>query len=84
MKTATLITATALVATLGASATAQDNDVTTAALAELAQRQAEDARIAKNLETFDMIDFEVFQTSNGTDCMKATLATSKCIGPMDA
>ncbi|CRL16219.1 ester cyclase [Cognatishimia sp. D5M38] len=60
MKTATLITAAVMAATFGTVSAAQDNDVTTAALAELAQRQAEDARIAKNLETFDMLDFEVF------------------------
>ncbi|KCV82116.1 hypothetical protein ATO10_09723 [Actibacterium atlanticum] len=60
MKTATLITAAVMAATFGTVAPAQDNEVTIAALTELAERQAEDARIARNLETFDMLDFEVF------------------------
>jgi len=41
-------------------ASADDNAATLAALAELAARQAEDARIEANLETFDTLDFEVF------------------------
>ncbi|MCR8547944.1 ester cyclase [Salipiger sp. P9] len=60
MKTLTTLTAAALTAGLATAAFAQDSAVVTAALAELAQRQAEDARIAKNLETFDTLDFEVF------------------------
>jgi hypothetical protein len=43
-----------------AGETAASSSVVTAALAELAERQAEDARIANNLETFDILDFEVF------------------------
>lgn len=37
-----------------------DNAAVTAALAELAQYQDAEARIAQNLETFDTLDFEVF------------------------
>lgn len=59
MKRITLL-ATALSAVLATSAMAQDNPVATAAIAELAARQADDARIAKNLDTFDTLDFEVF------------------------
>lgn len=60
MKSFALMTAAALVAAIGAKASAEDSAVVTQALAELAARQAEDARIAQNLETFDMLDFEVF------------------------
>jgi len=59
MKRITLL-ATALSAVLATSAMAQENPVATAAIAELAARQADDARIAKNLDTFDTLDFEVF------------------------
>ena len=41
-------------------ALAEDNAAVAAALAELAQYQATEARIEKNLETFDTLDFEVF------------------------
>ncbi|SFJ15919.1 ester cyclase [Celeribacter neptunius] len=37
-----------------------DETMSAAALAELAQHQAEDARIADNLAKFDTLDFEVF------------------------
>lgn len=54
------LTATALIALSVAPALADDNAAALAAIAELAARQAEDARIATNLETFDTLDFEVF------------------------
>lgn len=60
MKAATLIAAAALSGVLATAASAQDNAAVTAALSELAQRQADDARIATNLQTFDTLDFEVF------------------------
>ncbi len=56
----TLTTAAALAAGFATSTFAQDSAAVTAALAELAARQAEEARVAKNLETFDILDFEVF------------------------
>lgn len=60
MKRSALL-ATALAAAVSATSVfAQDNPVATAAIAELAARQADDARISKNLETFDTLDFEVF------------------------
>ncbi len=52
--------ATAVAAVISTPLYAQDNAAATAAFAELAARQAEDARIARNLETFDTLDFEVF------------------------
>ncbi len=54
------LTLTAVTALMASGALAQDNAATTAALAELAARQADDARIARNMETFDTLDFEVF------------------------
>lgn len=60
MKRFTTLTAAALVAGVAAPTFAQDTAAVTTALAELATRQAEDARIATNLETFDTLDFEVF------------------------
>ena len=60
MKPAPLLSAAALAAALAAPAFAEDNAAVTAALAELAQRQADDARIETNLSTFDTLDFEVF------------------------
>ena len=60
MKPLTFVSAVALTTAFATSAPAQDNAAVTAALAELAQRQAEDARIATNLRTFDTLDFEVF------------------------
>ncbi|SEF99051.1 SnoaL-like polyketide cyclase [Thalassococcus halodurans] len=51
----------AVVATISAfPALAEDNAAVAAALAELAQYQAAEARIEKNLKTFDTLDFEVF------------------------
>ena len=55
-----LLTLTSALVFAAHGAFAQDNAAATAALAELAARQADDARIAKNLETFDTLDFEVF------------------------
>ncbi|WP_068305630.1 nuclear transport factor 2 family protein [Pararhodobacter sp. CCB-MM2] len=52
--------ALSLLAGSAAGAQTQDNAATVAALAELASRQADDARIAQNLDTFDTLDFEVF------------------------
>lgn len=60
MNLLTALGATALASMIATTAPAQDNAAVTAALAELAARQAEDARIAHNLETFDTLDFEVF------------------------
>lgn len=63
MKLLKLTTAAALLASIAAPIRAEGtatNAATVAALAEFSQRQAEDARIAKNLETFDALDFEVF------------------------
>ena len=60
MKPLAFISAVALTPAFATSAPAQDNAAVTAALAELAQRQAEDARIETNLRTFDTLDFEVF------------------------
>ncbi|MCB1332863.1 MAG: ester cyclase [Roseivivax sp.] len=54
------LSAVAMAAALATGAAAQDNAAATAALAELAARQADDARIAANLATFDTLDFEVF------------------------
>ncbi|MGI3170397.1 ester cyclase [Pseudooceanicola sp. C21-150M6] len=51
---------TAAIAALSSAATADDNAAATAAMAELAKLQADQARIEKNLETFDTLDFEVF------------------------
>lgn len=59
MKKMTL-TASTLALAIATPVVAGDNDAALAALKELAQRQAEDARIAQNLETFDILDFEVF------------------------
>ncbi|MCA0042130.1 ester cyclase [Celeribacter litoreus] len=53
------LAAAAFTAVSGA-AFAEDSSAVTAALSELAQYQAEEARIAQNLETFDTLDFEVF------------------------
>ncbi|OWU85180.1 polyketide cyclase [Oceanicola sp. 22II-s10i] len=58
--TRTTLLATALAAVMSTPLMAQDNAAVTAALSELATRQAEDARIARNLDTFDTLDFEVF------------------------
>lgn len=52
--------AAAMTTTMAGAAIAQDNAAVTAALADLAAYQAEEARIAENLETFDALDFEVF------------------------
>jgi hypothetical protein len=60
MKPLHLITAAAMAAAFATTAPAGDNPPVAAALAELAQRQAEDARVAANLDTFDILDFEVF------------------------
>ena len=62
MKTLLITTAfaTALAGGAHADDVATDNAAVTAAFAELAARQAEDARIAANLETFDTLDFDVF------------------------
>lgn len=49
-----------LAATLSTQAFADDTAAATAAFAELAARQADDARIAAALETFDTLDFQVF------------------------
>lgn len=46
--------------TLAAPAVADSDEIVTAALAELAARQAADATIERNLDTFDALDFEVF------------------------
>ena len=56
----TLISGVAITAAATLPAQAQDNAAVTAALSELAAYQAEEARIEKNLETFDILDFEVF------------------------
>ena len=58
--TRTTLLATALTAVIATPVFATDNAAATAALAELAARQAEDARIEANLEKFDTLDFEVF------------------------
>lgn len=55
-----LASAVAIIASFATATIAQDNEAVTAALAELAARQADDARIAQNLATFDTLDFEVF------------------------
>jgi hypothetical protein len=61
MNTKLTLTAAAIVAgVIAQTAQADDNAATLAALAELARYQAEEARIAQNLETFDTLDFEVF------------------------
>ncbi|SEW21579.1 SnoaL-like polyketide cyclase [Cognatiyoonia koreensis] len=60
MKLLTLTAVTALATGLVAPLLADDNAAMTAALAELAQHQAEDAKIAEHLNTFDVLDFEVF------------------------
>lgn len=57
MKPLTFVSAVALTTAFATSAPAQDNAAVTAALAELAQRQAEDARIATNLRTFDTLGY---------------------------
>ncbi|WP_321448562.1 ester cyclase [uncultured Cohaesibacter sp.] len=61
-KLLTLSTAAlALIGTIATTALAADNaKPVTEALKELALHQADEARIAKNLETFDILDFEVF------------------------
>lgn len=59
MKPITLAGAT-LAAVIASAAFADDNAAATAAFADLAMRQADDARIAQNLDTFDTLDFEVF------------------------
>ena len=56
----TLTTAAALAAGFATSTFAQDSAAVTAALAEIATRQAEDARIEANLDNFDTLDFDVF------------------------
>lgn len=56
----TTLTAALIGSTLAAPVLAEDNAAAVAALTELAQVQADQARIAKNLETFDILDFEVF------------------------
>lgn len=55
-----LLAGATLAAAFATPALAEDNAAVTAALAELAARQAVDARVAQNLETFDLLDFEVF------------------------
>ncbi|MCB1382765.1 MAG: ester cyclase [Notoacmeibacter sp.] len=60
MKRFALLSAAAITLASVTAAPAQDNAAATAALAELAARQADDARIEKNLTTFDTLDFEVF------------------------
>ncbi|SDJ37783.1 ester cyclase [Aliiruegeria lutimaris] len=60
MKPTTALAAAALAASLAAPVLAQDNAAVTAALAELALHQADDARITANLDSFDTLDFEVF------------------------
>lgn len=61
MKPIHILASAALLQAFGTGAALSDDaDVTVAALAELAQRQAAEAVIAKNLETFDTLDFEVF------------------------
>jgi SnoaL-like polyketide cyclase len=60
LKLLTLTAVTALATGLAAPILADDNAAMTAALAELAQRQADEAKIAEHLNTFDVLDFEVF------------------------
>lgn len=60
MKTTSLLAAAVLTFGFATAAQAEDNAAATAAFAELAARQADDARIEKNLKTFDTLDFEVF------------------------
>lgn len=60
-----LTTALLSLSLFGLAACSDDNDNsnnadTAAAIAELAMYQAEEARITKNLETFDALDFEAF------------------------
>ncbi len=56
----TLLSGAVVTAISAFPAFAEDNAAVAAALAELAQYQAAEARIEKNLETFDTLDFEVF------------------------
>ena len=61
MKPLHLISAALIAASPVVPAMAEDtNAAAAAAFAELATRQAEDARIATNLDTFDALDFDVF------------------------
>lgn len=60
MKPLSFLKAATAIALLASPVLAETNEVTAAALAELAQLQAENARIADNLDTFDALDFEVF------------------------
>lgn len=60
MKPTFLFAGPAVAALMSTAAVADDNAAVTAALAELAARQTDDARIAQNLKTFDILDFEVF------------------------
>ena len=60
MKPLHLIATAAVALSFAAPAFAEDTAAATAAFAELAARQADDARIAQNLETFDTLDFDVF------------------------
>ncbi|MBN9886835.1 ester cyclase [Salipiger abyssi] len=57
---ATAVAAQSVSAEAASAAVVKQPPLVTAALTELAQRQAEEDRIAKNLETFDTLDFEVF------------------------
>jgi hypothetical protein len=59
-KTLKTLTAALLSSAIAVPAFADNNAATVAALAELAAVQAEQARIEKNLETFDTLDFEIF------------------------
>lgn len=54
------LNAVAALALTATTAAAQDNAAVTAALAELAAVQADNARIETNLNTFDTLDFDVF------------------------
>ncbi|MGB0749562.1 MAG: ester cyclase [Magnetospiraceae bacterium] len=58
--TKTLTAAALALSFTGAAQAADDKAPMVAALAELAQYQSAEATIAKNLETFDILDFEVF------------------------
>lgn len=54
------ITAALVLSVITTPILADNATITTNALAELAARQADDARIATNLKAFDVLDFEVF------------------------
>lgn len=60
MKLLTTLIAALIGSTFAAPVLAENNAAAVAALAELAKVQAEQGRIAKNLETFDILDFDVF------------------------